>query len=70
VGKSHPTRQAPAGAAEQNHFARLFSVAPAGACGFCRTKPTVSPWATICRASGAGRGKFAALKLLGFYSFD
>jgi len=30
-----------------------FSVAPSGAWMGLTTKPTVSPWATICRASGA-----------------
>jgi len=30
-----------------------FSVAPSGAWMVLRAKPTVSPWATICRASGA-----------------
>jgi hypothetical protein len=56
--------QAPAGAAENKRT--VLSVAPAGACGFCRTKPTVSPWATICRASGAERGKFAKRQLTWF----
>jgi hypothetical protein len=32
----------------------LFSVAPAGAWMILATIPTVSLWAIICRASGAG----------------
>jgi len=34
-----------------------FSVAPSGAWMVLTTRPTVSPWATICRASGAGAGR-------------
>jgi len=50
VGWSSKKIQAPAGAAEKP---TKISFAPTGAFSICTLIPTVSPWATGLRASGA-----------------